>query len=274
MSAREILTFVMYFPIMVGDIVPENDEIWSFILLLIDILDCILSLEVTEFSITSFKINVENHNKKYIKLFNDTLKPKFHILSHYPEVMKYCGPVRKFWSFHFEAKHRSFKMYTHAITSRRNIPISVAKKYQFLFSDFLLDYSNNNEIICSENNLCECNLKSYISLKIQKPKEVIKTYNTVIFKNIKYKKNYFVATSCSDYKVYKIVNIVVAEKNIFLFCQNIRCINYLTHYSAFEINPNDIGEYKILKVSELVGPPTTLISTFSSKFMLRFKELV
>lgn len=30
MSAREAMTFIHYFSLMVGDLVPENDEIWSF----------------------------------------------------------------------------------------------------------------------------------------------------------------------------------------------------------------------------------------------------
>lgn len=34
MSASEILTFVIYFPLMVGDLVPQDDAVWQFVLLL------------------------------------------------------------------------------------------------------------------------------------------------------------------------------------------------------------------------------------------------
>lgn len=101
----------------------------KFLLILIEILNCSLKFEIDKFCIDSFRFNIEKHNQIYIELFKSTLKPKFHILLHYPEVMQACGPFRKFWSFHFEAKHRSIKMYTHAITSRKNTSVSVAKKY-------------------------------------------------------------------------------------------------------------------------------------------------
>lgn len=37
---------------MVGDLVPEDDEVWLFVLLLIEIIDCILSFDVNVFLIT------------------------------------------------------------------------------------------------------------------------------------------------------------------------------------------------------------------------------
>lgn len=30
MSAREMMTFVHFFSIIIGDLIPENDEIWNF----------------------------------------------------------------------------------------------------------------------------------------------------------------------------------------------------------------------------------------------------
>jgi hypothetical protein len=44
MSAREVMTFIHFFPIMVGDLIPENDEVWNFILILIKIIDTLMSL--------------------------------------------------------------------------------------------------------------------------------------------------------------------------------------------------------------------------------------
>lgn len=41
MSAREMLTLVLYFPIMVGDFGPIEDEVWKLLLTLIEIIDTI-----------------------------------------------------------------------------------------------------------------------------------------------------------------------------------------------------------------------------------------
>lgn len=51
MSAREMLTFVLYFPIMMGDLVSDDDEVWQFLLLLIEIIDVVLQFEISHFAI-------------------------------------------------------------------------------------------------------------------------------------------------------------------------------------------------------------------------------
>lgn len=48
---------------------------------------------------------------------------------------------------------------------------------------------------------------------------------------------------------------------------------YLTHYSSFQINPKDLGDYEVLKINSLIDPPTTLINTVMGKGLLRFKQL-
>jgi len=39
MSAREMMTFIHYFSLMIGDLVPEDDNVWLFFLNFIDIVD-------------------------------------------------------------------------------------------------------------------------------------------------------------------------------------------------------------------------------------------
>lgn len=124
-----------------------------------------------------------------------------------------------------------------------------------------------------QKNQCECHLLHFISIKLQTPQEHLKTYDSVILNNIKYKQSYFVATNNTEYVVYKIINIIVLNQKVSLFCQKIKNSTYVAHYSAFQINPKDLREYEILKINSLIGPPTTLINTASGKFMLRFKQL-
>lgn len=257
---------------MVGDLIPTDDDVWNFVLLLVDILDSILSFEVNEDSINTFKINIKKHNEKFISIFKQKLKPKFHILTHYPEIMRMCGPVRRFWSFPFETKHRSFKVYAHAITSRKNIPLSLARKYQFIFADYLLDDSKRDEIVYKIKDKCECNLLSFISLEINIPIENLATYSKVIYKNVVYKTDYYVITRLNDYEVFKILYNIITGDSVFILCQQISNITFLNHYKAYEINPVDLGDFKMLKPIQLAGPPTTIINTARRKNMVLFKE--
>jgi len=62
------------------------------------------------------------------------LKPKHHILVHYVNIIKHSGPSKHFWCFKYEAKHKGMKLYAHVSTSRKNICLFLAKKYQHKFS--------------------------------------------------------------------------------------------------------------------------------------------
>lgn len=128
MSAREMMTFIYYFPLMVGDLVPEDDNVWLFFLIFLEIIQNLLSSQMSDGSIFHLQQMIEKHNSEYALLFNDNLKPKFHLLIHYPTVIKYSGPPKHFWCFRYEAKHKEMKSYAHAITSRKNITLSLAKK--------------------------------------------------------------------------------------------------------------------------------------------------
>jgi len=41
------MTFIHFFSLMIGDLVPEGDEVWNFYLTLLKIVDCLLSYEFT-----------------------------------------------------------------------------------------------------------------------------------------------------------------------------------------------------------------------------------
>jgi len=58
MSAREIMTFIHFFSLMVVDLVPEGDEVWNFYLTLLKIIDCLLSYEFTNTTIINLKHNI------------------------------------------------------------------------------------------------------------------------------------------------------------------------------------------------------------------------
>ncbi|KAF0764466.1 zinc finger MYM-type protein 1-like [Aphis craccivora] len=102
MSAREMMSFIHFFSIMVGDLIPDDDEVWKFFLVLLKIIDLLLSYNFTEGKIMDLKQLISQHNSMYIRLFNDTLKPKHHFLIHYPTIIQYSGPPRFYWCFNKE----------------------------------------------------------------------------------------------------------------------------------------------------------------------------
>lgn len=97
----------------------------SFLLILKKYL---ISYTFTENAIVSLQHLIKEHNENYVILFNDSLKPKHHLLVHYPSIIRQSGPPRHFWCFRFEAKHRELKTYARVTSSRKNITLSISKK--------------------------------------------------------------------------------------------------------------------------------------------------
>lgn len=274
MSAREMLTFAMYLPLMIGDLVPAEDEIWQFLIILIDIIDLILCFEVTDDLVLTLQRKIKIHNNQYVKLFKDTLKPKFHFLTHYPTVLKNSGPVRNFWCFKFEAKHKSFKAYAHSITSRKNICLTLAKKFQLKFANDILHSKNNpTEYQIDEKRKCNTAFLNIIVKKLKlNESNNISCFNQITFKGIKYNVGLYVSTCFWDYKIYLIKTIFRIENKVYLFCQQLTEINFNSHFSAFEIHAEAFGEYRIIKFKDLLGPPLTIINTHKGKKFIKIKE--
>jgi len=124
----------------------------------------------------------------YVLFFQDNLKPKHHLLTHYSSIFLKSGPPRNCWCFRYEAKHKEFKMYARAITSRKNICLTLANKYQFKLAYFLLsqkyDYS---EINTSESQKVNSNnYDQFIFNNLNISTDSFDSYSKINFKGTTY----------------------------------------------------------------------------------------
>ncbi|XP_070515347.1 uncharacterized protein [Cardiocondyla obscurior] len=87
-SSSQMFTLVRYFALIVGLYIPENHSVWNFFLLLRRITDRLINRRVYFDSCDALAYDLEEFNRQYLKLFNNTLKPKFHFMIHYPRLMK------------------------------------------------------------------------------------------------------------------------------------------------------------------------------------------
>lgn len=147
-SSSEMLCFVRYFCFMIGDLVPKNNPIYEFYLILRQIVDICVASSLSEDIINYLEWLVSEHNYLYKKLFKDTLKPKHHLLIHYPYIARLVGPFVNFWSMRYESKHRESKMTADVSCSRKNITKTLAVKHQLkLCYTLLRNVTPNLEVI-------------------------------------------------------------------------------------------------------------------------------
>lgn len=109
MTASEMLCFVKFLGLLIGDLIPENDTFWQLYILLRRIIDILLSRTSTRDDTLLINNLIYEHNKLYIELSGNKLKPKYHHLLHYAMVLEMSGPFIHYSSMRFEAKHKDLK---------------------------------------------------------------------------------------------------------------------------------------------------------------------
>lgn len=130
MSFSEMKCFVLYFGLLFGTFVPEQNRFWKVYILLREILEIVLATESSEGASKILENVIKEHHELYKNLFQKPLKPKHHILLHYPYIIQKVGPVINLSTLRFESKHKEFKVSANVVSSRVNITQTLATKNQ------------------------------------------------------------------------------------------------------------------------------------------------
>lgn len=92
MSGSEMLNFFLTYAMLVGDII-VFDKVWDYYLKLRKIVHIVFAPSIQLECNYMLDELVKCHNHLYVKLFNDTLKHKFHFLVHYGRIIRHSGPI-------------------------------------------------------------------------------------------------------------------------------------------------------------------------------------
>lgn len=286
MTAREMMTFVHLFTLMVGDLVPENDEVWVFLKLFLEIIEILLSFEIPRDLAERLKFLIKRHHTDYVKLFNDTLKPKHHLMVHYYSIILQSDPPRNNWSFRYEATHKDSKSYARVITSRKNICVSLAKKFQLKFAHSLIHPISTKyfkvqqcHIICStQTELIDsfCN-RNKINSKYF-------SYTECTYKCKKFKRGFFISqfadAHIEDTIIFEIAEIFIVDdhETPYVVCKRAKINAYLAHFLAYDICrsstvlESEETQYLILPISSFTGPPINSHQTVRGLHLIRPKH--
>lgn len=62
-----MMTFLHFFSLMIGDLVPDDDPVWLFYLNFLEIVDILLSNQIKNNSIdNSFRTTIKKHHLDYV----------------------------------------------------------------------------------------------------------------------------------------------------------------------------------------------------------------
>jgi len=70
-KAIEMFRLVSHFAFMVGDVIPQDDEVWNFYLVLRQIFDLVLAHSITLGELRLLQTLIAEHHELYVSLFKD-----------------------------------------------------------------------------------------------------------------------------------------------------------------------------------------------------------
>lgn len=274
-SASEMYSLVIYFGLIIGDLVPEDDEIWNFYLLLYELLEISFGHLFNDNVILYLRQVIKEHNILYMDLFKQHLKPKYHFLIHYPTIITLLGPPRYYSAIRFEAFHKISKIAAHNVTSRINIAHTIAIKHQLkLCNRFISRIGFNKEKF------------EYGSIVVQKsdfrplsaiPEDCVEVKWLKYF-NIMYKKNNVILLCLQEDErpVFgQICHIFVNNLNVYFIINKIVTYGYVRHFQSYKLELSNILQYQKLAFKDLfsvfpnnihiIQDGSAFISTFNIK---------
>lgn len=130
LSAAQTLLLCRIIPLIMGDCVPEEDENWKCLLLLLKICDIVFSPIIPKGYCSVLKVLIEEHHSLFSHLYSsESITPKFHFLIHYPDQIVALGPMVRYWTMRHEAKLCLFKKAAH-LGNFKNIAYTLANRHQ------------------------------------------------------------------------------------------------------------------------------------------------
>lgn len=258
-SASEMKVFLLNFSTMIGHKVHRLTPEWLLYIKLREVFDIISSKSIAISSFELLKSLVQEHHELYLQCFpNDHLVPKHHIMTHYSRICHMVGPLDLISSMRFESFHKKFKNIVTTTTCRKNLLTTFAKKIEFQFANFLINYENptilNNSGIKKEMKSTYFQ-KYNLSVHFEKilTTKWVEVDGTIIRLNSVIR----IGQESDDIPIFALIVeiLFVNENEIYLCCRDIDTAGFSAHFHAYSVLLEDT--YFLYKLS-----PTNVKKTY------------
>lgn len=244
LTASEMIFLVRYFGVMVGDLVPKENQEWKIYLRLRQISNIIMSRVVTDDNANLLDVLVSELSEIFYNDFKEHLRFKFHVLCHYGEIMKSVGPVVNIWCMRFEGKHKEIQSAAKISSNRKNTPLSLAIAQQLKLNYVLLSnkgYRSKSLSVSEGHPIGYDEVQKYNSHELLENSHLIDIKWTSI-NNFTYFKGSFVMTGHNETKdlplFSEVIKIIFSNsEKIFFVCKRFKTKAWIDHIHAFKILP-------------------------------------
>lgn len=273
MSGSEMFTFCQFFGLYIGHYVPEGDQSWQLYISLRQILDIAFSSCLQKGVEDILNAHVWEHNQFYLNFHNTTEKFKFHILTHYPLLLKRFAVLKNLACLRFEGKHRPSIKTSKTVSTRRNICKTLAIKNQLKLHHYL----QSKDVLKERLKLGPDSLLVERIGLYEQVRELLPKWNQscrwVEAKGTLYKPEMCVITEFSDFlpqfAVIKEIFTFGTNNSVAFICQSVKTLNFHDHYFAFAVEMSD--EIVVVPLDSLAIPfPTSISKDFRNDLFVTF----
>lgn len=234
LSAAEMLTFIENFSYYIGDLIPEGCEIWNLYILIRQIVIISFSKKVHVNLSDRLSDLISEHNELYIKLSQSHLKPKFHILLHYPYIMKKIGLLTTTSSMRFESFHQNFKRISYGTKCNKNMLETISKKNSIQLADFILNFEKITYSSSFNHGKLKLTEKEVLSKYSIFFSEDIFSVSFVLYESVKIKPNVVIRIcDLNDEPVFAIVDLILKYRDQFYLAVNL--LNNISFNFAYHV---------------------------------------
>lgn len=287
MTSSQMKTLMHFLPLMIGSLIKEDDEdysYWRLILELQEIIDYLLLSEFSSSKLKSLSLLITRFLKHYINLFGP-LKPKFHFLLHYPQCILEVGPLRNLMCFVYEQKNRQVKAYSNVMNQRINLSSSLSFKSSMRFSSlirkhelsgFPLDICVQSSIELSWSDVTQKSFytKSQEYFHSLSGAEKIREVKKMIYKKAVYKNHFHVILKGrnENVKLYKIIGIISVDDEIKVIAEETNIIEFSKHLRSYKVGETR-NIFKVISLQDIKHLPLNLHVTVEGNTYFRIKNI-
>ena len=244
-SASQMISLCLSFPLLVGDLIPLEDEHWTSFLQLLRICKIALSPVCTLDTAMYLRVLIEEKISTFPQLYpQSNVIPKFHYMIHYASQIETFGPLIHSWTMRQEAKLSFFKRASRN-SNKKNVCKTVAKKHQlwqcYAFLNKFQVFHTNPEV-SPKSVYLELELESqYIKAEILRLfptislNETLNHPNWVKHHSCTYRKGHFIMLSYDIMapKFGKVVDIII-HNEVIVFLLEVYVTDFFeNHYNAY-----------------------------------------
>lgn len=246
LNMSEMLNMILALPLLVGDKVQHDDEMWMLFLSFRDMTLYILSPMFTPEELPFFRYLIANFLRQYSDLTSGNITIKFHLLTHYHYIIRQVGPIVHLMALRLEGKHRILKQFASSGNNLKNICLTIAKRHQLSFAsrclrkESMVTFDINPEGYCRVVSLSLHEMGSFITQNLKASlDESIEVIKRITINKVSFIINSVVVVGHSKVhsipKFMKIDHIFRYKLKFLFICSKLIVEQYHEHFQAYEV---------------------------------------